>query len=229
MAKKIIGTVMIVLAGLALIGSLLPANTFNAITILVYLLMAATGILVITYDGGNNLNYYVGYKRRKIQNLFVVILFIPFCFFLLVTSFSFGMLLSSWYDNPYFLIPLLSLCLYGFVTLVLGFMLGNYCMPYRACKKRIPNYDLLVEENLANNNMSPCSADQSIMANDKVLFFPKQYCMIPFDMIESYKYKNVLNIEHDIFIKLVNGKTVLILNKNFNDIKTAIDAHKNAQ
>ena len=143
-------------------------------------------------------------------------------------SFALGGALVSSFDGMRTLILVLSFLVYGLPTITLGIMLGTYFIPYRACKKYIPNYERLIDENLTDKNkLSPVSADNSVMANDSVLFFPNQYCVIPFAMIESYKFKNVMNLEPDVYIKLTNGKTVLILNKNFDDIKNAIDAYKN--
>ena len=231
MGKKILGIVLLVLGGLSILGSSLPENSANAITIIATILMVATGILLITFDSGARLDYYMGYSRRKIQNVLVVVLLIP-CFVLfLIASGAIGIVLANPpTDMKLFFIVLVfvSWFLYAFPTLVLGIVLAQNTLPFNACKKHIPHYNSLIEENLViKKDLSACSDDGTVMANDSVIFFPKHYCMIPFEMIESYKYSNPLKFEPDVFLKLKNGKTVLIVNKNFGAIKNVIDAHRN--
>ena len=231
MGKKILGIVMLVLGGCTILGASLPGNSVNALTIITTILMVATGIFLITFDSNARLDYYTGYNRRKIQNVLAVVLLIPYIVLFMIASASIGITLATLeaYMSPLLIVlALLAWFLYAFPTMVLGIVLAQNTLPFNACKKHIPHYNSLIEENLIiRKDLTACSDDGSVTANDTVIFFPKQYCMIPFEMIASYKYSNPLKVEPDVFLKLNNGKTILIVNKNFEAIKNIIDAHQN--
>ena len=57
MGKKILGIVMLVFGGCSILGASLPGNSVNALTIITTILMVATGIFLITFDGNARLDY----------------------------------------------------------------------------------------------------------------------------------------------------------------------------
>ena len=227
MAKKICGILLILLAAITVYGGTLPGNQINVLSWIAIVLFVSSGILLILYDGGANTHPHTLYKRRKVLNKLLVFLLVISIILLIVAAFGVGFLFALMDEPVMILIMVFSLVLYAFPAVVLGITFGSNVLPYSACRKHIPGYETLVDKTLVcDKDLVPCSADRSVMANDKVLYFPRQCCLIPFEMIESCKYANPLKIEPDVFFKLVNGKTILIVNKNFDDIRAAIDARK---
>ena len=119
---------------------------------------------------------------------------------------------------PYFL---------PFVSFV--FMLTMYTLPYNATKKRFLKNNEDVEAYFsADEIFYTYSEDNSVLASNKVLFFPQVFSAIPFDRIASTKHVKTL-WEHDVYFNLVNDKSFYIVNKNYDSIQAAINANSQSQ
>ena len=86
-----------------------------------------------------------------------------------------------------------------------------------------------IGENLGTRQLGAKVREQLlplINANDKVVFFPRYFCIIPFESIDTVKL--VTTLERDIVFTLVNKKKIEFVagKKQYEGLLAAIKAHK---
>ncbi len=233
MVKKIIGCLFFVAAALALVGAAVngtfsqgstPAALGAVVgTLIPVVAYVIGGILLLTFDNITKKAYIDGYQAREKQCSKISTLLVVFTIMLFLAGFGVGL---SGFDNIFqkFLIAAYP---YFIPLIVFAVIYAIYVIPYRTCQK---NCNL--DDAALNNYLSPDAVfytyaeDNSVLASDKILFFPQTFCVIPFDQIVSTKFYN--KIEQDIIFTLTNGKKVEIVagKKKYDSVLAAIEAHK---
>lgn len=227
MGKKIIGILMTLFAVAEFVSGILPGNSHTIFTTTIMLSYGLVGIFLITFDKSASFSLYRGYLQRKIQCVVLMVLWVPCLIVALIAVIVAIVDLALGLNWIFALLVLVTTLVYAFPAIVLSDIYLEYVLPYKTCKKNIINYGRLVDDTLVlKKNIAPCTSNASVWANDCAIFFRKQYCAIPLNMIKSYRYTNILGMTLFVFIKLTNGTTVYIKNTRFEEVKKIIDAHK---
>lgn len=236
MVKKILGGLFWVLSALILIGSIANgsfmsdrgsvAATYGAFAAIMIVIITNifAGIFLMRFDGVYKKTYVEGFKVRKKQCSKIVLFIVVYGVFMLFASI--GVVVSG--TDNFFLTYIIAELPYFIPLMIFAAMLGSYAIPYWACQKNIKPDNVLLNEYLSvNETFYTYCEDNSVIASNKVLFFPKIFCMIPFDRIATTKFKNIV-IEQDAVITLTSGRKIYILasKKQYDGIVSAISAHK---
>ena len=234
MVKKIIGGLFVLVAILILVGSIAngsfmndrgsAAATYGAFlgTLISIVFFTLSGIFLFFFDRIYNLSYLDGFKARKKQCIKIILFVISFAvlgFFAGIGSGSSGSD-NSWISLILYLLP------FFVPMMVFALMISLYVIPYFACKKHFKLDEALLNEYLSNKEaFRPYTENASVLASDAVLFFPKNFCIIPFEQIASIKFYN--SLEQDVIFSLKNGKKIEIVagKKVYDAIATAIEDH----
>lgn len=235
MVRKILGGFLFVIAALILIGSIASgsfmsdrgsaAATYGTFigTMLPIITNALAGIFLMRFDDVYKKTYIEGFKARRKQCSKFVLFIVTYAMFMFFASIGVG---ASGTDN-YLLSFVISALPYFAPMMIFGMMLGIYAMPYWACKKNFKLDDSMLNEYLSvNETFYSYSEDNSVIASNKVLFFTKTFCTIPFAQIDSVEFKNI-GVEQDVVFKLKNGKKIEIVagKKKYDNITSAITAY----
>ena len=232
MIKKILGGLFFVAAILILIGSIANgsfmgdhgsvAATYGAFvgTMLPIIVNVCAGIFLIRFDRVYKMTYIEGFKVRKKQCSIIILFFILY---------DIGMIIAVGNAVYSYLSGLILVALLYFAPVIIFMvMLGVYATPYWACRKNFKLDDSMLNDYFYfNATFYTYSEDNSVLASDKVLFFPKTFCIMPFSQIASAEFKNS-GIEQDVIFKLVNGKKIEMVagKKRYEEIASAIAAHE---
>ena len=194
----------------------------HAICFFPFVYYSLYGIFLITFDNAEKKDYIQGFKKRRGQTIVSFILLAINTYFL--TSSVSNNVSSS---NP--IVTAFVLLAY-FVPLLYSILLVSvYAVPYWSCRKTIRKHKDALNEYLADKDaFHAITDDNAVLASDKALFFPKIFCVIPFDQIASVKLVNMFG-EPDVYFMLTDGKKCIIITKHFESIKKAIDDNANAQ
>ena len=104
-----------------------------------------------------------------------------------------------------------------------------YALAHNASKKYFISSDGDLNEYLSTNEtFYAWSEDYFVLASNKALYFPKLFCVIPFNQISSIKYHKEL-WEQGIYFNLSNGKKIYIATKHFDRIQEAINTANQVQ
>lgn len=235
MVRKILGGFLFVLAALILIGSMSngsfmsdrdsSAATYGAFTgtMLPIIANVLAGIFLIRFDGVYTKTYIEGFKARKKQCSKIVLFIVIYAVFMFFAGIGAG---ASGTDN-YLLAFVISALPYFVPMMIFAIMLSFYATPYWACQKNFRLDDLMLNEYLSSSeSFCSYSEDNSVIASNKVIFFTKIFCTIPFAQIDSVEFKNI-GVEQDVVFKLRNGKKIEIVanKKKYDNIISAITAH----
>lgn len=235
MIRKILGGLLFLVAALGLIGSIAngsfmsdrgsAAATYGTFvgTMLPIITNVLAGIFLMSFDGVYKKAYIEGYKARKKQCSKIVLFIIVYAVFMFFACIGVG---ASETDN-YLLAFVVSVLPYFVSLMIFAMMLGIYAMPYWGCQKNFKLDDSMLNEYLSvNETFCSYSEDNSIIASNKVLFFTKTFCTMPFAQIDSVEFKNI-GVEQDVVFKLTNGKKIEIIagKKKYDNITSAIAAH----
>ena len=240
MTKKIFGAIFFALALLALIGAV--GNLFSADsigspaakagsfigTLFTVALYAFSGIFLFTFDSVYKLNAVAGFKlRSRLQRPILIISLCVYGILSLFSSFSAGIIIGSADNLAVGLISgIVVICPYMLPVFLFIIMVLMYSTPHAKSKKYFIKNEEQLNYYLSDVSVyAPVTADNFVMASRKALYFPKQFCVIPFDQIESVKLVKQL-WEQDVFFYLTNGKKFYIMTKHFNAINEAVEAHK---
>lgn len=235
MLRKILGGLLFVESALIIIGSIAngsfmsdqgsAAATYGAfvgmmIPVVVNIL---GGIFLLTFDKVYKQSYVDGFKLRSKQCSKFIVFIVIYALAMFLAGIGAG---TSGADN-FFLAFILAALPYFIPMMIFAMMLGVYAVPYWACQKNFKFNDTVLNEYISSNEVfTNYSEDGSVLASNKVLFFPKTFCIIPFDQIASTKFYNA--IEQDIIFTLTNGKKVEIVanKKQYDSVVAAIEATK---
>lgn len=233
MTKKILGILFFIEC--ALITTILIANNSfmmeqssvaatygNFIgTMLPIILTLLSGIFLFRFDKVYKQPYINGFYIRKKQCskiiLFIVFYAIMYCVGVAKAATS----------NSFFLPFIITSLMYVVPLAIFAVILGAYAVPYWKCQKNFKfNSTVLNKYISADEIFRPCSEDSYVLLNNKVLFFPKTFCIIPLDRIADIKFYNF--IEQDIIFTLTNGKKIEIpvKQKQYNSIAAALKANE---
>ena len=244
MIKKVLGGLFLTGALLMLIGAIANGSLFSdqgstaatygnflgtIIPIIIYVL---SGIFLLTFDNPTKLNYIDGFKKRSKQSSKVIALFV-ICLVLYGFLFFFsGFWANTNIGNDDFVSLIIVNVVYNpflWPFFVSTFLLAKYVWPHLASKRHfVKSDDVLNEYFSANEMFYDWSGDSFVLASKKVLYFPKLFCVIPFNQIASTKFYKEL-WEKGIYINLVNGKKIYIATKHFERIQQAINAYSQVQ
>lgn len=234
MIRKILGGLLILEAALIIIGSIVngsfmsdqgsAAATYGTFvgTMLPVIVNVFGGIFLFGFDKVYKQNYIDGFNARKKQCTKVILFVAFYAFAVILTGMGAG---ASGADN-YFLAFIVTALPYFVPLMIFALMIGMYAVPYWACKKNFKLDDALLNEYISvNETFYTYSEDNSVLASNKVLFFPKTFCIVPFEQIASTKFYNA--IEQDIIFTLTNGKKVEIVanKKQYDSVVAAIEAN----
>ena len=226
MIKKIMGGLLICMAILTLLGAIENEDVFSIIPVIVFV---CSGIFLITFDGIKKLSHIERIKKRSTQNVLIVVFTVLYVLFAILA----GLGAVASYNTRYalggddnFLMLVITFTLPYFIPLgMFSGMLGMYVFPFSACKKQF-NYDANVAVFFDINDIFySYSADNSVLANSKILFFPNLLCAIPFDQIVSTKFVN-MGVEKDVYFMLLNGKKISVPSGKYDEITNAININR---
>ena len=178
-----------------------------------------SGIFLIRFDSVYKKSYVEGFKARRKQCTLIVVYIVVFFVFAFLGG-------KSMFDSIFNLI--LWAVLYFVPGMFFAIMLAFYAVPYWNCNKKFSYI-----ENALNTYLTPeeafksYSEDNFVLANSKVLFLPKIFCVIPLDQIASVKFVNII-VEKDVYFHLTNGKKIEIVadQKKYESIKAAFEANR---
>ena len=218
MTKKIIGVLFFALAALDLFGAVSNGTfesdraVFTIVSIILYLL---SGLFFITFDNVYKKELAEGFKTRQKQNLIIILFTLSYAVLVFLAGVGAGVRGAGNYLLAFVVLALP----YFLPLLVFSGMLGMYVVPFNTCKKQF-GAELPNKENLK-------AYTEKVMADDRMIFFPRYFCCIPFEKIESVKHTSAL--EQDIVFTLKNKKKLeLVANKKqYKAVLSAIE-NKNA-
>lgn len=237
MGKKILGILFFVGALLLLVGSVASGSLFsdqgsvattygNFLGILVpIILYILSGIFLLTYDNPTKINYIDGFKKRSKQNSKIIVFIVFYAILILITSIGVG---ASYTDN-YFLSFIVAIIPYMIPFMIFCVLLLVCVLPHNASKKYFINNDETLNEYLsASEVFQSYSSDNFVIASGKALYFPKLFCVIPFNQISYIKLTKELWLQYTYFY-LQNGKNFYITTKHYDRICEAINVNKQSQ
>lgn len=235
MLRKIIGILFLVAAALVLVGSIANGSLlsdrgsaaatygFFVGTMLAVALYALAGLFLLRFDGVYQKSRMEGYRIRARQCTVILLFVFVFLFLMLMACLFTGL---SAPEN--FLLSYLLAALSYFVPLMIFALLtAIYVLPFQNCRKRIPMDDATLQAHFADEStFTALTDDGSVLASDEALFFPRVFCLVPFEQIASVKFYNV--IEQDVIFTLTSGKKLVLVSskKQFEAVQAAIEARK---
>ena len=235
MVKKIIGSLFFVAAILGFVGAAVngtlaqdlgsAAATYGSfvgtlIPVIAYIL---SGIFLFSFDNIYKNSYIDGFMARKKQCSKITTFLIVFGIMSILAAFGAGL---SGLDNIFTKI-LTAMLPYFIPAIVFSVMSSIYVIPYQLSIKNCNLDEIALNAYLSSEEVFyTYTEDNSVLASNKVLFFPKIYCVIPFDQIASTKFYNM--IEQDIIFTLTNKNKVEIVagKKQYAGVLAAIEANK---
>lgn len=197
------------------------------VTIAMYVFSA---VFFFMFDGIYKKDYLKGFATRKTQSILIMVLFVFFAIPGIISAFnlfhSLGSLTGSGISFFEFIWAIIIICIPSIIPMLIFALLADvYYLPYRLSKKLYINNDKAKNEYLSDSaEYISYSQDNFVLANDKVLFLPKFFCVIP--------HIQILRINSSLpwltVIELTNGKKFKLYTKHCEDIKAAVKAHKKA-
>ena len=235
MVRKILSVLLWIESALIVIGSIAngsllgdagaTAATLGTMvgTLLPVVVNILGGVFLWRFDRVCRQIYIDGFNARKSQCVRILLFVVFYGAAMFLAGIGAG---ASGADN-YTVAFLLSALPYLVPLLIFAGMLGVYAVPYWACIKQFRLDAAALNEYISANELFyTYSEDNSVIASNKVLFFPRIFCIIPFAYIASTQFYNAL--EQDVIFTLTNGKKVSILanKKQYDSVVAAIEANK---
>lgn len=237
MAKKVLGGLFFAGALLILIGAIANGSLFSDQgsaaatygyflgTILPVVVYVLSGIFLFNFDKPEKLNYIDGFKKRGKQSSKFIPFIVAYGAFILISAIGVG---ASGTDN-YLLSYVIAILPYIIPLFVFSSFYQMYALTHNASKKYFIDSDIALNEYLSTNEtFYAWSDDNFVLASNKVLYFPKLFCVIPFSQISSIKFHKEL-WEQGVYINLSNGKKIYVVTKHFDRIQEAINACSQVQ
>lgn len=239
MIKKIFAVIFFVAAVPALIG--LFVNTVGIFSLGLYskalgyliggligpVLYILSGFFLLFFDRAYKKTYVEGFKLRIKQNVKIILFTVIYGVLTLGSGLVSGLnakgsLLETWLGWLVTALP------YLIPVAVFSAMLGMYVIPFNASRKRFVYNDDMINEYLSGKEELRCySDDHSVLANEKVIFMPKLFVVIPMEQIASVKFVN-MGIEQDVVFEQPDGQKLEVVagKKKYEAILRAIDTEK---
>lgn len=233
MFKKVLGGAFFAGALFLLIGAISngslsrdhgsSAATFGFFvgTLAPVIIYALSGLFLFTFDNTTTLNYIEGFKKRSKQSSSIVAFIAAYGVLLLFAAIGAGAAGTSLGVLGYLLVFLP----YLIPLLVFVVLMQMYAQPHWTSKNYFLHSDEALNYYLSNyETFYAYSSDGYVFASNKALFFPKLFCVIPFDQIASIKLTKQL-WEQDVYFHLANGKKFYIVTGHYDRIMDALNAH----
>ena len=224
MVKKIFGAVCFILAVYTVLTTIAEGSLFSARGIFSLVSAAANllaGVFFFFFDKVYTLSFEEGFKKRKGQNLVILLFTLIYAFMILYSAVS-ASLTGSRSAPLLFVISVLPLLLPFFIF---AGMIGVYVAPFSVCKKQ---FELKGEKisSLLGEEFSPINKKGAPRRSKKALFFHKYFCIVPFEKIAAVKL--VKSIDSTIVFTLKNGKKLELTagKKQFDGIEAAINDYR---
>ena len=230
MTKKILGGLFLAVAAFLLItyiatGTLFADYGSAAFTYGVFIgklipivLYTLSGLFLLGFDKAEKMRYIDGFRCRSKQSKQMIAFIVVY-----VVIMAFSILTPKDGDSVFeaVLYNIVAMLPYLIPLLVFVIMYMMYAMPHEACKKHIIKNEEALQTYLENTHFYSYTSDNTVLANNKVLFFPKQFCIVPYGEIGSTKLVKQL-WEQDVYFNLSNGKKFYIVTKHYDRIQQAI-------
>ena len=240
MIKKILGSVFILygiffitrVANINDVGSTVP--TAGAYMFGQYLSTVGFGIIYLLasiplflFDNAYKKSYVEGFRARNKQCATIIVSIIVLAIPSLLMAFSIGTIsgkMSVQAESPvaFYLLFLVTFLVAMLPVLVYSMMADTYVYPFLKCKKCF-----IVNDGIADTYFNACynsySEDNSVLANNELLFLPKLYCVIPKSQIKSIEESNQIVYKQVVF-HLTNGKKIKIITRQYNNIMRAFNS-----
>ena len=232
MGKKILGILFFVIALLVVIGFIgdgavlgqgSSAATIGSFigTLLPVILYIFSGIFLLTFDNPTKINYIDGFKKRSKQSSKMVVFMVAYAFLMLLVAVGVG----ASDTNNFVLSFVVTVLPYLIPFLIFVVLFQMYALPHKTSKKHFISNDEALNEYLSpNETFYAYSDDNFVLASNKALYFPKLFCVIPFDQIASITLTKQL-WEQDVYFTLHNGKKFYIVTKHYDRIQEAATAN----
>ena len=237
MVKKIFGILFFVVALLALVSVIAGGSLFsdrgsvaatygnfvgNMLPIVLYVV---SGITLLTFESPAKLSYVDGFKKRGKQSPVIMTLLIIYAISYFIVCL--GMVLS--YSRYSYISSIVAVSAYFIPFMIFLFIFSEEVLPNKASRKYFIKNDADLNEYLSSNEtFQSCTSDNTVLASSKALYFPKVFCVVPFDKIASINPKKELWVNY-VYFNLSNGKKFYINTKHFDKIQEAINANKQSQ
>lgn len=230
MVKKVLGGLFFVAAAVLLIGmvgNIIRAEDYDwgsaFASLLAVVLYVLSGIFMLRFDGVSQKKVMNGFRARKAQCSKIVLFVVIYGILAILASVGAALSMA---DN-YIVAWILAILPYIIPVCIFAGMMGTYVIPYKRCQKLFGLNDAALRQYMSCGPFRSYSQDRSVIANDAVLYFPKLFCLVPFDQIASIKFVNMV-IEQDIVFTLKDGKKVEIVGgkQKYNCVAAAINAHR---
>ena len=215
MAKKIIGvlfwaTALIVIIGAAAGGFLMSDRAPGIIIPALSYILA--GLFFFRFDRALKRDFADGFAIRKQQNLCIILFVVFYALLIFLVGVKAGMSAAT---NPLGSF-ILGVVPYFIPALVFSGMFGMYAAPFNLCKKQFGEASFSAE-------FESFDEKDRVLASETALFFPRYFCLIPFEKIESVKF--VSSLERDIIFTLKNKKKLEIVagKKQYEAVLAAMD------
>lgn len=225
MIKKIMGVL------LALHGVLMLLNLSSYVALVLIVPYVLSGIFLITFDGILKNDYINAFRKRKIQNKISVVLgVIYFSLAAYVLWKVFAMILYSALEGDLLgsLFIFVVAVEYIIPAITFIFMVGVYDKPFSECEKHIYNNKRKMEETFSElTDLTDYSGNGTVLANEKVIFFPKHLSVIPKEKIASVK--KVRFFMRGVRFYLTNAGKVTVITKEYESIMAAMKDKKQEQ
>ena len=240
MVRKIIGIAFLAVSVLAIIGSVINGSLFEdkasavatygaflgfCVIIVLYIL---SGVFMLSFDRVCKMSFVDGYKERKKQTSKITVFMVVYIVVMILTEVGYVVAFTEG-DLAEFLMGLVFRSMPIFIPFIIfTYMFSLYTIPFSSCDKNFRFDDNSLNYYISSNEkFVTYSEDNSVYASDKTLFFPKSFCIIPFDRIASVRLVNLV-VEKDVEFVLSSGKklTIMVTKKQYEAIEKSINANK---
>ena len=237
--KKVCATIFFLFTALSIYGLFVGNNLAYmnpvslAVQFIIYALFVYSGIFLWTFDSPSKKSFSVGAEMRRKQNRMIIILFIIYIILYLM---SVQEVWTVWIDRlvaasdnnkiPFILMVLIVTGIYFFGAFIFIPLLTIYEFSYRISRKNCGDITPIINEyETTPEAFRDISGNGTVLAGENALIFPKLFCVIPYDKIDSAKYVNIL-ITKSIIFKFKTGKMLEIPTSKHAEIKRALAEYK---
>lgn len=231
--KKVCGTIFFLLTALSIYGLFVGNNLAHmnpaslAVQFIIYALFVYSGIFLWTFDSPSKKSFSVGAEMRRKQNRMIIILFIIYIILDLIAVLGVPSVSASYnYQIPFILVFFMVTGIYLFGVFIFIPLMTIYEFSYRISRKNCGDITPIINEyETTPEAFRDISGNGTVLAGENALIFPKLFCVIPYDKIDSAKYVNIL-ITKSIIFKFKTGKMLEITTSKHAEIKRALAEYK---
>ena len=230
MLKKLLGIFLFLLSVLMVVGGIVNETIFRNFgsmigVLLPVLVNLCAGVFLFVFGRIDRKSFIDGFHGRKTQCKLILLFTVLYGVLTIMSCIGGGLSMS--YDDSFILTYVTAIFPFFIPLMIFTVLLGLYAIPYWSCKKRCNLDSAAIEEYLSPSELYfSYSEDNAVVANSLVVFFPKLFCPIPFDMIEQIKFYK--GLEQDIIFVLTTGKklTIPANKKQYNCLVSIMNAGK---